>query len=283
MSQTPNKSQDKKSFMDRFWVSVIAIPVMAVLIWFGAPWFTILVVVWGMGGAYEFYHLVRHSKGLSPLTIFGMLWVGLLIASPHFTSVPHFKGISPTSMLLTTGVIFSLLFILRRKGKEIAFTNWAWTMAGILYLGWLTSFIVLLRNGEDGRGWVFLAILATFASDSSAYLAGRALGKHKLAPFISPKKTWEGAIAGVVGAIIVTVLVVWYFDLPVTYWQAIILGFIISLFGQLGDLVKSLFKRNMEVKDSGHILPGHGGFLDRMDSLVFAGLVVFFFAAFISG
>ena len=269
--------------MDRFWVSVIAIPIMAVLIWFGAPWFTILVVVWGMGGAYEFYHLVQHSKGLSPLIIFGMLWVGLLIASPHFSSVPHLKNISSTNLILTTGVIFSLLIILRRHGKELAFTNWAWTMGGILYLGWLTSFMVLLRNGEDGRSWVFLAILATFASDSSAYLAGRALGKHKLAPFISPKKTWEGTLAGLAGAIIVTVLVAWYFDLPVTYWQAIILGFIISVFGQLGDLVKSLFKRNMEVKDSGHVLPGHGGFLDRMDSLVFAGLVVFFFAAFIGG
>jgi phosphatidate cytidylyltransferase len=277
MTQTPNKSQDKKSFMDRLWVSLVAIPIVAALIWFGAPWFTLL------GGAYEFYNLIKHSKGLNPLTGFGMLWVGLLIASPHYTAIPHFKDISPVTLLLTGGVVFSLLIVLGRKGKENAFTNWAWTLGGILYIGWLASFMVALRNVEDGRGWVFLAILCTFASDSSAYLAGRALGKHKMAPFISPKKTWEGAVAGVAGAIVISALVVWFFDLPVTYWQAIILGIIISAFGQVGDLVKSLFKRNMEVKDSGHILPGHGGFLDRMDSLVFAGVIVYFFVAFFTG
>jgi phosphatidate cytidylyltransferase len=256
---------------------------MVALIWFGAPWFTLLVVAWGMGGAHEFYKLVAHSKGLSPLTLFGMFWVGLLIASPHITHIPHFRGTSPIVILITAAVIFSLLIILWRKGKENAFANWSWTMSGILYLGWLTSLMVALRNGLDGRGWVFLAILCTFASDSSAYLAGRSLGKHKMAPVISPKKTWEGAVAGVVGAIAVSVLVVWYFDLPVSIGQSIILGVIISLVGQIGDLVKSLFKRNMEVKDSGHVLPGHGGFLDRMDSLIFAGLTVYFFAAFIQG
>jgi phosphatidate cytidylyltransferase len=154
-------------------------------------------------------------------------------------------------------------------------------VAGILYIGWLLSNFVILRNLEDGRGWVFLAILSTFASDSSAYFAGRALGKHKMAPYISPKKTWEGAAAGIAGAIIACTILVYLFHLPVNYWQAIILGILVSVMGQLGDLVKSLFKRNVEVKDSGNVLPGHGGFLDRMDSLAFAGVTVYYFVAFI--
>jgi phosphatidate cytidylyltransferase len=280
MSQTANKNQDKKSFLDRLWVSLVAIPVMIALIWYGAPWFTLLVVAWGMGGAYEFYHLLKFSKGLAPLTVFGMLWVGLLIASPHFTAVPQAENLTPVTLLLTSGVFLSLLLILWRKGKENAFANWAWTLGGILYVGWLTSFMVALRVGEDGRGWVFLAILGTFCSDSAAYLVGRVVGKHKMAPFISPKKSWEGAAAGFIGSVLISLVVAWYFDLPLTIWQTLLLGGLISVFGQLGDLVKSLFKRNMEVKDSGHILPGHGGFLDRMDSLMFAGIVVYFYVAF---
>ena len=120
MSQTPNKSQDKKSFLDRLWVSVVAIPIVVALIWFGAPWFTLLVVVWGMGGAYEFYHQVQHSKGLSPLTIFGMLWVGLLIASPHFSSVPHFKDISPTQFAVDDrGDFFTCLSFCGARAKKM--------------------------------------------------------------------------------------------------------------------------------------------------------------------
>jgi phosphatidate cytidylyltransferase len=175
-----------------------------------------------------------------------------------------------------------LLLLLWRPGKENAFANWVWTLAGILYIGWLLSFMVALRGLENGRGWVFLAVLCTFASDSSAYLAGRSLGKHKMAPYISPKKTWEGTIAGVAGTIIASTILVYLFNLPIAWWQVIILGFFISAVGQLGDLVKSLFKRNMEIKDSGNVLPGHGGFLDRIDSLAFAGVTVYFFVAFIT-
>ncbi|HSW58516.1 MAG TPA: phosphatidate cytidylyltransferase [Dehalococcoidales bacterium] len=283
MDQTDKKSQDKKSLIQRAWVSLIAIPLVVVIIWFGAPWFTLLVVFWCMGSVHEFYTHIKKSKKFSPLVIFGMIWVGLLVASPHIKSLPQFADISPAAFLLTAGVVISLLVILWSKGKENAFANWSWTVAGVLYIGWLSSLMVALRNLDDGRGWVFLAVLCTFASDSMAYLAGRALGKHRLAPYVSPKKTWEGAVAGGAGAIVASTLIVWFFNLPVAYWQVIILGFAISLFGQLGDLVKSLFKRNMEVKDSGNILPGHGGFLDRIDSMIFAGVVTYFFAVFIQG
>jgi phosphatidate cytidylyltransferase len=283
MSQPGPVAKDKLITQKRIISSVIAIPIVVALVWFDTPlpWFTVLVAVWGMGGAYEFLSLVKRSKGISPLIPFGLLWVLLLIISPHFDHIPHLSRISPSSFLITTAVVIPLLILLWRKGKEQAFAAWGWTVAGILYIGWLMSNFVILRNLEDGRGWVFLAVLCTFASDSSAYFAGRALGKHKLAPYISPKKSWEGCVAGVAGAIITCAIVVYLFHLPVSYWQAILLGLLISVLGQLGDLVKSLFKRNMEVKDSGNVLPGHGGFLDRMDSLAFAGVTVYYFVAFI--
>jgi phosphatidate cytidylyltransferase len=274
----PSVGKDRRTFIKRAVSAAIAIPVVAAVVWFGAPWTTILAVAWSIGAVLEFYTLVKYSKGLSPLVFPGMVLVLLFVISPHFENVSIFANISFTSLLLTASVMLPLAFLLGRKGKENAFANWAWTLAGILYIGWLMSYLVALRALDNGAGWVYLALLCTFASDICAYLVGRSFGRHKMAPYISPGKTWEGAVSGVAGAIIVSVVVILLFGLPVTWWGAIILGVLISVIGQVGDLVKSLFKRNVEVKDSGNFLPGHGGFLDRMDSIAFAGVTVYYFA-----
>ena len=128
---------------------------------------------------------------------------------------------------------------------------------------------------------MFLALFATFGSDTAAFFVGRALGRHRLAPRISPAKTWEGAVAGLVGGIIVSLIIVAIFDLSIGYGHAIILGILVSIFGQLGDLVESLLKRHTGVKESGNLMPGHGGLLDRMDSVVFAGVVVYLYYIFV--
>ena len=135
-----------------------------------------------------------------------------------------------------------------------------------------------LRGLDDGRNWVFFALFTNFGSDTAAFFTGRALGRHHLAPQISPSKTWEGAIGGILGAIIISLLFTLppALSLPLSYGQAILLGLLVSIFGQLGDLVESLLKRNMGVKDSGRLVPGHGGALDRIDSIVFAGVVVYY-------
>jgi phosphatidate cytidylyltransferase len=176
-------------------------------------------------------------------------------------------------------VVLSLIGLLSRRQKEGAFTSWAWTIAGILYVGWLLSHLVALRGLDAGRNWVFFALFTTWASDTTAFFIGRKLGRHKLAPNISPGKTWEGATGGILGAIIVSILffTATPFHLPLTYWQAIPLSILVSIFGQVGDLVESLLKRNMGVKDSGKLMPGHGGILDRMDSIIFAGIVVYYY------
>jgi len=182
---------------------------------------------------------------------------------------------------LTSIVILPLIWLILRPQKELAFVRWAWTIAGILYVGWLLSHLVALRGLDAGRDWVFFALFITFASDTSAFFVGRALGRHHLAPRISPGKTWEGAVAGAFGAIIVSLLLVTLLSLPLSYWQAILLGLVVSIFGQLGDLVESLFKRNMGAKESGRSIPGHGGALDRIDSVVFAGIVVYYYVVWV--
>jgi len=246
------------------------IPLLTAIVWFGDPWFTILVAIWGLLAVFEFYKMVAASK-VSPLTYFGLIWTLLFILSPHF----DYDTLTP--LLLTSAVILPLIWLLLRPQKEGAFAGWAWTMAGILYVGWLLSYLVALRGLDAGRDWVFFALFTTFASDTTAFFTGRAWGRHRLAPNISPGKTWEGAIAGVFGAIVVSLVLVMLLSLPLNYWQAVLLGLVVSIFGQLGDLVESLFKRNMGVKESGKSIPGHGGFLDRMDSVAFAGVVVYYY------
>ena len=263
----------KKRVITALW----GIPLLIAAVWFSRPeypfpWFTVLVAIWGLLAVFEFYRMVAASK-IAPLTYFGLIWTLLFIMSPHF----DYDFLTP--LLLTAGVMLSLIWLLLRRQKEGAFIGWAWTIAGILYIGWLLSYFVALRGLDDGRNWVFFALFATFGSDTAAFFTGKALGRHHLAPSISPGKTWEGAIGGIFGAIMVSL----FFTLPIplslplSYWQAILLGLLVSIFGQLGDLVESLLKRNMGVKDSGKLLPGHGGFLDRIDSVVFAGIVVYYY------
>jgi len=266
----------KKRVITALW----GIPLLIAAIWFDEPlpWFTILVAIWGMLAVFEFCKMVDSSKA-PPLTYFGLIWTLLFILSPHF----NYDFLMP--LLLTSAVILSLIWLLLRPQREGAYIGWAWTIAGILYVGWLLSYLVALRL-DSGRNWVFFALFTTFGSDTTAFFVGRALGRHHLAPHISPGKTWEGTIAGVFGAIIVSLLFIIPspLSLPLSYGQAIFLGLLVSILGQLGDLVESLLKRNMGVKDSGKLIPGHGGVLDRMDSIVFAGIVVYYYVlAYSSG
>ncbi len=250
--------------------ALCGIPLLIAIIWFGQPWFTILVAIWGLLAVFEFYRMVAISKA-SPLTYFGLTWTLLFILNPHF----DYDFVIP--LLLTSAIIPSLIWLLFRQQRGGAFMDWAWTIAGILYIGWLLSYFVALSGLDGGRDWVFFALFVTFGSDTAAFFVGRALGRHHLAPSISPGKTWEGAIAGVFGALIVSLVLVTLLTLPISYGQAILLGLLVSIFGQLGGLVNSLLKRNMGVKDSGKLIPGHGGVLDRTDSVVFAGIVVYYY------
>jgi len=252
--------------------ALCVLPILILAVWFDQPlpWFTIFVAVWALLALFEFYRLISVDR-VPVLTYFGLLWTLLFILRPHF----DYDFIFP--LLLTSFLVLSLIWLVLRRQREGAFSGWVWTLGGILYIGWLLSYLVALRV-EAGRNWVFFALFTTFASDTMAYFVGRAWGRRQLAPRISPYKTWEGTIGGMVGAVIVSLLFVLPtpFSLPFSSGQAILLGLLVSIFGQFGDLAKSLLKRSAGVKDSGNLLPGHGGVLDRTDSVVFAGVVVYY-------
>jgi phosphatidate cytidylyltransferase len=265
----------------RFLTAIWGIPLVVLAVWFDkpVPWFTVLAAVWGMLAVLEFYRITGVSK-IRPLAIFGVAGTALLIIHPHCT----YQFVLP--FLLTAVIVLSLIMLVFVPNREGIFNGWAWTLGGIIYVGWLLGIMVALRLEagtyafpEAGRNFIYLALLATFGSDTAAYFIGRAIGKHKLAPRISPGKTWEGAIAGVIGGVIISLLFTLDtpLQLPLNYGQAVLLGVLISVFGQLGDLAESLLKRSTGVKDSGGLMPGHGGLLDRMDSVVFAGTVVYIY------
>ncbi len=263
----------------RLLTALWGVPLLVAAIWFGDPWYTLLIATAALVGVFEFYRMVARSHG-PPLIYLGLFFTLLFILSPHYAQDPRL-----VPLLVTLALTFSLIWlVVFYRRREEAFTSWAWTLAGVFYVGWMLSYFVALRRMDNGMEWVFFALFTAFASDTSAFFVGRALGKHPMAPSISPGKTWEGAIAGFLGAIVASSILAIVFDnLPLAYAGAVALGFVISLFAQLGDLVESLLKRNLGVKDSGNLMPGHGGVLDRVDSVVFVGALVYYYVIWIVG
>jgi len=149
------------------------------------------------------------------------------------------------------------------------FNRLSWMLLGGFYIGFLVPQLALLFQLEDGRAWVAFVFVVIMAGDSSAYFIGKRIGKRKLAPQLSPSKTIEGAIAYMIGSVVIGMGAKMLLPLPAQMLEIVFLALVLSVLGQVGDLFESLIKRAFTVKDSGELLPGHGGVLDRLDSLIF--------------
>ena len=253
--------------------ALVIAPLVFVAAWFGGPFFAIVVAATAGLGAIEFYSMLSFSKR-HPLTQFGLLCILLFIILAHFEG-PY------TASLLASAVVLSLVLLIFRSSAKSSHMNWAWTIVGILCLGWMFSRLIPLRALADGREWVIFTLFAIFAADTSAFFIGRAWGRHAMAPTISPGKTWEGAIGGLVGAVAASLILAAILDFPIPSWQAAILGILVGIFSQVGDLAESMLKRKVGVKDSGTLIPGHGGILDRLDSVVFTVVVVYYYVIWV--
>jgi phosphatidate cytidylyltransferase len=170
------------------------------------------------------------------------------------------------------------------RGAPHSATDFAITLAGILYLGWIGAYLISLRRMPDGEWWLLLALPSVWLADSAAYFVGRAIGKRRLSPRLSPKKTWEGYLAGVAGGALAGLLfaALWRTGAGagsgMTPANGLMLGLVVGALAPLGDLGESMIKREIGVKDSGTLLPGHGGALDRLDSWLWAGVLGFYLA-----
>ena len=202
------------------------------------------------------------------------------------SAVDSFGFKIPVELALALTLILSFSYQIFRDQVNLAFLSVASTLLGVIYIGWAFGHHLILLRGINGagRGLIFFLIVIIWLSDTAAYLFGRWFGTHKLSPTISPRKTIEGTIAGLVFGVIGG-LGVWSFFLKdvLSFPHVLILGILLGLVGQLSDLSESIIKRSAEVKDSGHLIPGHGGLLDRCDSLIFSAPVLYYYFVYLIG
>lgn len=240
----------------------------------GPTVFVSFFAVIGSWCLYEFYGIVRKDD-VRPMVFLGLLAMVILGALIGL----HCLGIIPFIKVWLFVPFFSILFIwaLFQK-RNLPFNDIGYTILGIVYAGIPFLFFVALGFVKGSFNYYiplgFLLIL--WSNDTGAYLAGRSFGKHKLFERISPNKTWEGFIGGVVLAVAIAFNLEQYFG-SLSQWEWASMALIVGVFGTLGDLVESMLKRSLGVKDSGNILPGHGGLLDRFDGLLMAAPLVFLF------
>ena len=255
--------------------------ILLAVIRLGNPAFMVLLTILTFLGAREIYHMALAS-GHHPLPAPGTVIAVLFIILPYF--MPRYS-VSLMIYLTAAALVIPLvwLIILRSQHKNIR-GNWLWTIIPVFYLGWTLQHYVKLIDFPHGKEWVLIAMLPTFACDTIAYFIGKKWGKHKLAPTISPNKTWEGAGSGFGAALGTTILFTFIFRkyvsaFSLSYPHAVLLGCLTGVYAQLGDLLGSRMKRITGVKDSGSILPGHGGIIDRIGSLIFPGLIIYYYVS----
>jgi phosphatidate cytidylyltransferase len=277
----PEKSNRQKGAVaQRIITSIVAIPIVLVFVWFGGWWAfaaSALLVVLGIN---ELHTMMIH-EGYRPLIVISLVLSLLFLLGPMF---PQQRLILlEIGLVIALLVSFPLLFF--RKRLDGAMVDWSLTLAIALYLGWPMSLFPQLRGFEIGFSpgfwWILTVLLGVWGFDTGAFFTGRFFGRHKLAPKISPAKTWEGVIGGMIFSIAFSLMLT-VIPLKVPWYLAIVLGILIGGAATLGDLAESLIKRQTHVKDSGHFMPGHGGVLDRVDSILFAIIVVFVFSQLVA-
>jgi len=264
--------------------AVVLIPVVLALAWLGGLGFLLLVGAFTLLGGVEFYQMMRHG-GHQALWFVG-LPLALALVGLAYLDAPMVWDVG----LVAGATLLALGLLTLRKDLRGALTDWALTVAGGLYLGLPMACFIRLRalpDGPvhaataglipDGLAWLMAGVLPVWACDSGAYLVGRAIGRRPFFRHVSPKKTLEGAIGGLVAGAVVGTAALAFLGQPV--WLSLIAGLLLPVVATFGDLGESLLKRQVGVKDSGRLIPGHGGALDRLDSLLFAAVVLYYYVA----
>jgi phosphatidate cytidylyltransferase len=253
------------------------IPIASLVVWAGGWWFLAVIMLVSLLAGYEFSQLMSQG-GFAPTTVFIGAIIGLTVLDAQ---LPSLDIVQPG---LTLILIISISWQLFHSKDRLPTTNWALTIAGGLYIGWLSANAIRLRALPDPNGlaWTVLAVVVTWGGDSAAYFVGRSIGRHKLWPRLSPKKTWEGFAAGVIaclliGAVAGHLAMRWVGAIGLVHGLAV--GLLAAIFGPLGDLAISMMKRDVSAKDSSQIIPGHGGLLDRTDSLMFIVATTYYYAS----
>ncbi len=264
----------------RLIVAFIFLPVFYLLVIFQHTLlFSFFITLISSLGLFEFFRLYFKEKKYGIIVI-GETAALLLMAGFYIEGIDP-KGIEAmiSPFILSTFLSLGILFLLTTHlfvDRKSFFLSVSIMGMGLLYVTWFLGHLILVRSLDQGAMYIFFLAMVTWGTDSGGLFFGKAMGKRKLAPAISPNKTIEGAIGGLIFGILLGLIShVWF--LPVfSFKETIGLAFVMSIAGQIGDLVESMFKRANQVKDSSHLLPGHGGILDKIDSFIFTGPVLYY-------
>ena len=257
------------NFASRLLVAAVGLPLVLGMLWLGGWWLFTLLAVAAWIGVHEFVTTARPLRPLAPAVYAGVL---LALFGARTGGVAWLVG----GFLAT----FALAFVLHAVSSTRAATTAAIgsTILGSAWIGLGLGFFLLLREMPDhGRLLAFTVVLAAWAAATFAYLGGRPLGRHKLAPRLSPGKSWEGLLIGAAAGVFVAFIAL--YDTRHSYlsvWEAVVLGLVVVVAELMGDLFESSLKRDLEVKDTGRLLGGHGGMLDRIDGLLFAAPAAYY-------
>lgn len=263
----------------------VLIPVIVAAAWF--YWLTVALVAACIAVAIVELFAILRQAGYAPRNSTGVV-VGLLFCAA--AALRPMASLDLTGLALTLGIVLTLGLELARRDRSTSLVSWAFTFAGAAYIGWLLSAFILLHQLNtpllggllaplgipSGAAWVMLVLAITWIQDSAAFFVGRSIGRTPMAPILSPKKSWEGFAGGMLGSVLTAIAAVPLLGLPIGYVTAVLIGISTGIAGPIGDLAESLIKRQVGVKDSGALIPGHGGILDRMDSLLLTAPVVYY-------
>jgi phosphatidate cytidylyltransferase len=255
--------------LSRILVAAILLPLVIGLVYLGGWWLFGLALIGGLVALHELYVMIRN---LRPLVLGGYLGFALTLLGLQLGGLEWMLG-----GLLATFVFAFVVYVLGGV-RQSATTSFGVTLLGVAWVGAGIGCLLLIRDIPEFGFWAVMAVLFTvFAADTGAFFVGRTLGRHRMAPAISPKKSWEGFVGGVLAAVGMAFVILYkdradFLSIP----QSLLLGLVIALAAVLGDLFESAVKRDLDVKDSGRVLGGHGGMLDRLDSLLWAGPAAYF-------
>lgn len=277
-SNPPESAKKRSNLATRVITSAVVAPLLLVLLYFGPAWGWYLLIFAASGvGAHEFFRMTHPLDGISRA-------VGTLLAL-GVSATLWFFGAQPVALisLLVALPVAAILLSLFRLGEiPTAALRMSATAFGPLWIGLLTLLALLRRDqGELGAGFVLMTLMFAWMADTGGYFAGRFLGKRKLYPAVSPKKTIAGFFGALSGAVVGASLAHFWFLPTIPLAHAIPLALLAGTLGQLGDLGASLLKRSTGIKDSGGIVPGHGGLLDRVDALLITSSVVYLYTRYL--
>lgn len=266
--------------MSRIITAIIALPILIASIYFSflSPLFIAIAVAAMVLGLHEFWMLARRREIRPDMGVGFMGAAGLIVGF-------YFDAPRAPQLLVLTLIVFVIAALAAEMLQGAPFdkmiSNVGATLLGVFYVVLLGGHLVSLRTGFDAKlstHLLFLFFLVIMGSDAGAYYTGRTFGRHKLAPKISPGKTWEGAVGGMAASLLMAALAHYWFFPELSLKAALPLAAAMNVFGVVGDLTESAFKRSAGAKDTAQILPGHGGILDRLDSLLFNAPVIYYFA-----